>query len=370
RELPGEETAKIKTPSTATKPEEGKAEESKDVEVSRVKISPLARKIASELGIDYEKEPIKGTGPGGRIVKEDILAYAEERKKKEQELKEGIAKEKVAVGEVGKEKVEEVSKEEIGEVKKEEVEAARAKAVAAGAMFEAKEPRVKSSVPLKGIRKVIAERMSYSKSNIPHIVLNGRADATQLIELRERLKDKVKSIYDVKITYTDFLLKICAIALRENLEINSSLQDGNYIIYDDVNVGLAVSIEEGLIVPTIYNCDRLGILEIAKKREEVVEKARKGQLKLEEIRNGTFTLTNLGMFGVRSFSAIINPPQAAILAVGEIYEAPAVVESKIEIKSFMELSLSCDHRIIDGAVGAKFLRRIIELIENPELLII
>lgn len=314
------------------------AERDKELEKEKIKISPLARKMARELRIDYEREPIKGTGPGGRIVREDILTYARIKKEREKE----------------KEKIEVVKEEKAIEE----------------AIPKVKGLRIKSSVTLKGIRKVIAERMSYSKSNIPHIVLNGRADATQLIELRERLKDKVKSIYDVKITYTDFLLKICAVALRENLEINSSLQDGNYIIYDDVNVGLAVSIEEGLIVPTIYNCDRLGILEIAKKREEVVEKARKGQLKLEEITNSTFTLTNLGMFGVRSFSAIINPPQAAILGVGEIYEAPAVAGGKIEVRSFVELSLSCDHRIIDGAVGAKFLRRVIELIENPELLVI
>ncbi|TET14422.1 MAG: 2-oxo acid dehydrogenase subunit E2, partial [Actinobacteria bacterium] len=228
---------------------------------------------------------------------------------------------------------------------------------------------IKSSGPLEGIKKVIAERMSYSRSNIPHLVLNVKADATQLIALREKFKKKILKKYGIKITYTDFILKSTAVALRENLEVNSTFSDGNYIIYDDVNVGVAVSLEGGLIVPIIFNCDKLKITDIAKKRIELVGKAREGKLSLEEISNGTFTVTNLGMYGIRSFSPIINPPQAAILAVGEIYTEPAIVNGKIKPESFIDLSVSCDHRIIDGIVGAKFLRRIAELIENPAELI-
>ncbi len=286
----------------------------------RVKISPLARKIAEDRGIDYRSEEIKGSGPGGRIVKEDILDY-------------DIAKQKA-------EKKAPVSHPET--------------------------IAVKSSSKIKGIRKIVAERMSYSKSTIPHIVLNTEADVTRLVELREKLKEEMIKKYGVKITYTDFILKAAAIALRENLEVNSTFSNGNYIIYDEVNVGVAVSLEEGLIVPSIINCDKLEILDIAKKRVELVEKAREGKLRLEEISNGTFTVTNLGMYGIRSFSPIINPPQAAILAVGEIYVKPAVVKGKIEPKSFINLSVSCDHRIIDGTVGAKFLRRVVEFIEDPD----
>ncbi|GAG56199.1 unnamed protein product, partial [marine sediment metagenome] len=270
------------------------------------KISPLARKTAKEIGIDYKSEKIVGSGPGGRIVKEDIIAYS---KKKE--------------------------------------EAPGGKAAPTGA-----EITIKSSGPLEGIKKVIAERMSYSRSNIPHLVLNVKADATQLIALREKFKEKVLKRYGIKITYTDFILKSTAVALRENLEVNSTFSDGNYIIYDDVNVGVAVSLEGGLIVPIIFNCDRLKITDIAKKRIELVGKAREGRLSLEEISNGTFTVTNLGMYGIRSFSPIINPPQAAILAVGEIYTEPAIVNGKIKPESFIDLSVSCDHRIIDGIVGA------------------
>jgi pyruvate dehydrogenase E2 component (dihydrolipoamide acetyltransferase) len=172
------------------------------------------------------------------------------------------------------------------------------------------------------------------------------------------------------LTYTDFILKAAAVALRENIKVNSTFSDGNYIIYDEVNMGIAVSIEEDLIVPCINNCDKLKIADIAKRRSELVERARKGKLSINEVSNGTFTVTNLGMYRVRSFSPIINPPQAAILAVGEIYIEPAAVNGKIEPRSFINLSVSCDHRIINGVIAAKFLRRVLELIEDPDKLIV
>ncbi len=297
--------------------EEGGAEK-------RVIISPLARKTAKELGIDYRSEKIPGSGPGGRIVKEDVIAYSKEKEK--------------AGGEA--------------------------------AVSQPTSIAVKLSRQLTGLRKVIAERMSYSKSNVPHIVLDAKVNVSRLIDLREGLKEEIFKEYNVKITYTDFILKSTAIALRENLEVNSTFSNGNYIIYDDINVGVAVSLEGGLIVPTIFNCDKLKILDIAKKRVELINKAREGKISLEEISNGTFTVTNLGMYGIRSFSPIINPPQAAILAVGEIYTEPAVVGERIKPESFMNLSVACDHRIVDGAVGAKFLKRIAELIENPAVLIV
>ncbi len=291
-------------------------------EGQRIKISPLARKIAKELGIDIKIAKIQGSGPGGRIVKEDIIAFG---KKEDTGPEAGAAP---------------------GELK------------------------IRSRTELVGMRKVIAQRMSLSKSTIPHIVLNAKADATNLIELREQLKEGVLKKHGVKITFTDLILRAAAIALRENIEVNSSLQGNDYIIYENVNVGMAVSVEDGLIVPTIFSCDRLEIIDIAKKRIELIEKAKTNKLTLEEIQGGTFTVTNLGMFGIRNFSAIINPPQAAILAVGEIYLEPAAVDGKVEIRSFMDISIACDHRIIDGAKGAKFLQNIVELVENPAMLVI
>ncbi|MFA5015089.1 MAG: dihydrolipoamide acetyltransferase family protein [Actinomycetota bacterium] len=289
----------------------------------RIRISPLARKIAEEMGIDYRTGKIKGSGPGGRIVKEDLIAYTSQKK---------------------------------GTGKKE------AEPASAGIT-------IKSSVRLEGIRKLIADRMSYSALNIPEIVLNSKANATLLKGLKEESNEKMDEKSGVRITYTDFLVKAAADALRNNLELNSTFSDGNYIVYDDINIGLAVSSEEGLMVPTIFNCDKLKIIDIAKRRIELINKVKEGKLSLEDISKGTFTVTNLGMHGIRSFSPIINPPQAAILAAGEIYTEPAVIDGKIRPESFIDLSISCDHRIIDGTTGAKFLRELVESIENPAGLI-
>jgi len=167
------------------------------------------------------------------------------------------------------------------------------------------------------------------------------------------------------------MLKIAASVLKEFPRVNSSLQGEQYIIYQDINIGMATSIQEGLIVPTIYNADQLSILEIAKRRIELMEKSKQGKLSPEEVSNGTFTVSNLGMYkSVREFTAIINPPQAAILAVGAIYGEPGLVEGKIEPKSFVNITLAVDHRILDGAIAAEFLQKVVELIQNPELLVI
>jgi pyruvate dehydrogenase E2 component (dihydrolipoamide acetyltransferase) len=324
----GEEGEKI--PETAVKKETAKKEKEPETKKvldikgreKKIKISPLARKIAEEMGIDYRSGEIKGSGPGGRIVKEDVIAYG--RSSKEGESK-GPAPEQGAIP-------------------------------------------IKSSRKLTGLKKVVAERMSYSKSTIPHLVLNAKADVSRLVELKKELEGKAMKKYGVKLTYTDFILKATAVSLRENIEVNSTFSEGNYIIYDEVNVGVAVSVEEDLIVPCITGCDNLKIADIAKKRSELVRKAREGKLSLEEVSNGTFTVTNLGMYAVRSFSPIINPPQAAILAVGEIFIEPAALNGKIEPRSFMNLSVACDHRIINGVVAAEFLKRLVGLIEDPDKL--
>jgi pyruvate dehydrogenase E2 component (dihydrolipoamide acetyltransferase) len=301
----------------------------------RIKISPLARRTCRELGLAYQAEPIRGSAPNGRILKADVLAYVAQKQ----------AAEAANVGQPQP--------------------VAETETIPASAAIN-----IQSATPLTGVRKVIAQRMSLSKQTIPHIVLNAIADVTALIALREKLKAKVLAEYQLKLTYTDFLLKICALALRKYRHLNASLQDQTCLIYEDINVGFAVAVGDNLVVPTIYHCDRLSLLEITSKKHELIENAQNGKLQLADISNGTFTLTNLGMFRIRSSSPIINPPQAAILAVGEIYQAPAVVNNAIGIRSFMELSLACDHRLIDGVVVAKFLQHIVELIEEPEMLIL
>ncbi|MBE3035476.1 MAG: 2-oxo acid dehydrogenase subunit E2 [Candidatus Atribacteria bacterium] len=314
----------------------------------KIKISPLARSLAKEMGIDYSKETIAGTGPGGRIVKEDILTYAETKK---------VTDKTTTIT-------------TIVTASAPAVATAINTQVAGAAPAGGSQLKVKSTTPLKGIRKVIADRMILSKTTIPDITLTIVVEVDNLIKLRERLKDKIYERFGAKITYTDFIVKASASVLAEQPVINSSLQENNHIIYDDINIGLAVATDAGLIVPTIYNADKISLYDIARKRVELIEKSKQGKLTMEEITNGTFTISNQGMLGIRTFTAIINPPQAAIMMVGEIYVAPAVVDGRIEPKSFIEISLAVDHRIIDGAVAAIFLQKFGEYIKNPELLLI
>ncbi len=285
----------------------------------RIKISPLAKKIAQDNQIDITK--IKGSGPGGRIIKEDIISIID-------------------------------SKKTIDEGKKQDG------------------INIRSSSPLTGARKIIAERMSESKKTIPHMSLRIIVDATKLISIREQIKEKFKKLHNVKITYTDFIVKACAVALEENIELNSSFINDDFIIYEDINIGIAVATGDNLVVPTIYKCNEINLIDIAKKRYELVKKAREGGLSLDDITNGTFTITNLGMLGIRSSVPIINPPQAAIIAIGEIYDEPTVVDEEMSVKSFMEMTLSCDHRIIDGEKSSLFLKSLKKRIENPLELII
>lgn len=228
--------------------------------------------------------------------------------------------------------------------------------------------KIKSSTELTGIQKIIAQRMTQSKTTIPHLLQNVKADTTSLISLKEEIQEKLYSANKVKITYTDFLLKIIANTLREYIEINSSYDNQKYIIYDDINIGLAISVNNDLVVATIYNTDKLGILDIAKKRIELIDKAKSQKLSLADVKYSTITVTNVGIYGIRSTYAIINPPQAAILAIAEIYKEPAIVDEKIVPRSFIEVSLSVDHRIINGALAAQFLHRIAYLIENPRII--
>lgn len=285
----------------------------------RIRISPLAKKIAQDNQIDITK--IKGSGPKGRIIKEDIISIIDSKK-----------------------------------------------AVIADKKHDA--INIRSSSPLTGAKKIIAERMSESKKAIPHMSLRIKVDVTKLISMREQIKEKFKKLHDVKVTYTDFIVKACAAALEENIELNSSFINDNFIIYEDINIGIAVATGDNLVVPTIYKCNGMSLIDIAKKRYELVKKAREGGLSLDDITNGTFTITNLGMYGIRSSIPIINPPQAAIIAIGEIYDEPTMVNGEIALRSFMEMTLSCDHRIIDGAKSSLFLKSLKGRIENPLELII
>ncbi|MBS7605649.1 MAG: dihydrolipoamide acetyltransferase family protein [Candidatus Bathyarchaeia archaeon] len=275
-------------------------------EIERIKISPIARKLAEEHGIDITK--IKGTGPGGRITKEDVLKAIEEFKARKE-----------------KEKI----------------------------------------MPLTGIRKIIAERMVLSHKTIPPVTYSMEVDATQMIAVRDAFK-KEKNI---DLSYNTLITRAVVKAIIDYPIFNSTIEGENIRIIDDINIGIAVATDYGLVVPVIHNADKKDIMELNAIVRDLVERARQNKLTIEDVSNGTFIITNLGMFGVDVFTPIIFPGQVAILGVGRIVEKPVVSSGQIVIKPFMTLSLTADHRVIDGALAAKFLRKIKENLENIHLII-
>ncbi|MGI6792577.1 dihydrolipoamide acetyltransferase family protein [Aminivibrio sp.] len=224
-------------------------------------------------------------------------------------------------------------------------------------------------IPLTRMRKIIAERMSLSRATIPSVTFNMEADFTALMEFREKIKAEGAK-KGVKISYNHILMKICASAVKEVPLANASFDGDAIVLHGNVNMGIAVSVDGGLLVPNVKAVQAKTLLEVALETEHLVEQARSGKLGLEDMQGGTFTLTNLGMFGMHSFSPIVNPPEACILGVNAIVEKPAVVNGSVVIRPMSVLSLVADHRILDGAEAARFLARIREMVENPWLLLL
>ncbi|MCX6137319.1 MAG: dihydrolipoamide acetyltransferase family protein [Ignavibacteriales bacterium] len=279
---------------------------------SRVKASPLAKKLAEELRVDLTS--VIGTGPNGRIVKQDVEAQVSRPS--------SIPAHRV-------------------EVRREDV-----------------------AVPLSLMRKTIAKRLTESKVSAPHFYLNFDVDMKRAIEFRSA----VNAASDQKISFNDIIVKAVAMALRHHPSVNASFGGDKIIQHGAVHVGIAVAIDEGLITPVLRNADQKGIAAISAESKELAARAREKKLKPEEFSGGTFTVSNLGMFGVDSFTAIINPPEGAILAVGAIIEKPVVENGHIVVGSRLMMTLSCDHRVIDGATGAQFMQELKKILENPALL--
>jgi pyruvate dehydrogenase E2 component (dihydrolipoamide acetyltransferase) len=222
--------------------------------------------------------------------------------------------------------------------------------------------------PVSATWRLMAERVTQSWTSVPHFYLFRTVDAGRLVAWHESARRRWGH-QDAKITYTDLLVRLVAAALRAHPRLNAAFVDGAISLNDAVNVGLAVAVEDGLVVPVVQRADELGLREIAARRQDLVARAQAGRLRPEDVRGGTFTLSNLGMYGVDSFSAIINPPQAAILAAGRIAERVVPVDGRPAVRSMMDLTLSCDHRVVDGARGAQFLATLAELIEEPLALV-
>jgi pyruvate dehydrogenase E2 component (dihydrolipoamide acetyltransferase) len=303
-------------------------------ENERVKASPLARKIAAERGIDLSE--VRGTGPGGRIVEADL------------EEQHGARPEQVRPA-------------------AERAEAPPARGTAEPAPASAQAPPVAEERELSAMRRTIARRLLESKQTIPHFYVTSEIDMEAAMALREQLH--AADPERPKIPPDALVVRACALALRKFPTVNSQLVENKLRLIHDVNVGVAVALPDGLIVPVVRQADQKSVTQIADEIRQLAERARAGQLKPAEFSGGTFTISNLGMYDVESFSAIINPPEAAILAVGSIAQAPVVKKGELAVGLRMKVTISADHRIVDGAVAAQFLQEVKRLLQNPLLLV-
>ena len=307
------------TPSVAAEPAPTAPVATKEAEVSnakasvpsndgRVKSSPLARKLAEDLNVNLNN--VQGSGEDGRIVKRDIEAFASNAP---------------AVNKVFT------------------------------ATLEARDERVSM------MRKTIAKRLSESKFTAPHFYLKISVDMRNAMAAR----NEIKASFDTKFSFNDLVIKACAMALRKHPNINASWMGDIIRYHADINIGMAVAVDEGLVVPVIKHADQLGLTEISAAARDFVGKARGRQLSSEEMQGNTFSISNLGMMGIEEFTAIVNPPDACILAVGAIKPELALEDGELVEKQMMKLTLSCDHRVVDGAVGAAFLSTLKGHLENP-----
>jgi pyruvate dehydrogenase E2 component (dihydrolipoamide acetyltransferase) len=301
----------------------------------RVKASPIARRMAKEKGLDLSG--LAGSGPGGRIVKADV--------------------EKAASGAPAAAAEAPSAAPERPPAPTEPTTGAREKPETAKGETTVQE--------LTKLQQTVARRMAESKATAPHFNLQAEFDMTRAVEARKQLKEMAGED-EVVPTFNDMVVKACAIALRENARANGAYRDGKIELYSRVNVGVAVAGQDALVVPTVFDADLKGLRQIAGEVKSMAARVREGTITPPELSGGTFTVSNLGMYGISNFLAVINPPQAGILAVGELKAKPVVTEGgEIESRQMMGVTLGCDHRILYGADGAIFLGRVRELLEEP-----
>jgi pyruvate dehydrogenase E2 component (dihydrolipoamide acetyltransferase) len=339
----------------------------------RIFASPRARKLAADKAVDLAA--VTGSGPGGRIVERDVLAYLESAPKvtpvarrlaEQAGLDLRALQATGAGGRISKGDVERAVAAPAAPVA---VAAAVAAPVAPAA--PAGPAAVASEVPMSGVRAVIARRMHDSSQITAPVTLTTEVDATALVGLREDLKAKLAQALGFNLGYNELLIKVVAYALREFPYMNARLDEAAGVIkqLSEIHVALAVDTERGLLVPVIRNADRKGVAEIGKDIRNLVEKARTGKAAPDELSGSTFTISNLGMHEIDAFTPIINLPEAAILGVGRIKARAVVVDGQIVVRQMLWLSLTHDHRIVDGAPAARFLQRVKGLIEAPYLLL-
>ena len=296
----------------------------------RVKASPLARKVAAQSGVDLRL--LQGTGPGGRIVRRDV-----------------------------------------------ETAAAAPRPAAAPAAAAAPAPSRPQFVipqrseaefedrPLSAMRAIIAKRMPLSKAPVPHFYVTSEVSMDRAWVLRAELNELEGQ---PKVSVTDMVIKACALALLKNPGVNAQLQGQNLRVFNRAHIGIAVALDEGLITPVLRDCDVKPLAQIAVEARDLAERARGGKLRAQEFSGATFSVSNLGMYDVEEFSAIINPPEGAILAVGSVLEKPVAESGQLRVGRRMKMTISCDHRVMDGAMGARFLQDVKRLLEEPLRLLV
>jgi pyruvate dehydrogenase E2 component (dihydrolipoamide acetyltransferase) len=299
-------------------------------ESDKVRATPVARRMAEKMGVNLSQIP--GRGPRGRIHKADILAFQKP-------------------------------------VSVVPVPIASTPSVSLSGSIPLPDARRKQVIPLAGARKIISERLAYSAFTAPHINLSLRVDMTEAIRLRERVLEPLQAQTGQRVSYTAILARAVATVLPRHPYLNASLSDGNIILWEDIHLGIATSVEENLIVPVIREAQNRNLGQIVAALADLTDRARNRRLTPAEMTGSTFTISNLGMFGIESFTAIINPPEAAILALGKMVDAPVTVEGQIVMRPMMQLTVSADHRISDGASVARFLSELKATLENPYLLI-
>lgn len=288
----------------------------------RVKASPLARRLASEAGL--ELSGIAGTGPGGRITKRDVAAAGEKAP-------------------------------------------AAAGAATTSPAIRYEGPEVEE-VPVTQMRKTIAKRLVTSIGPVPTFYLTIEVDMSRLVEARERINDRLER-QGIKVSLNDFIIKAVAAALSKHPEVNAAWGESVIRRYHRVHIGVAVAVEDGLITPVVKDADRKAVREISAEVKELAGRAKEKKLKPEEYTGATFSISNLGMFGIQEFTAIINPPEAGIIAVGAVEEKVVAVDGEVELRPRMRMTMSCDHRVVDGATGARFLQTVRDFLEEPLMIL-
>jgi pyruvate dehydrogenase E2 component (dihydrolipoamide acetyltransferase) len=320
---PAVEVTKAQEPRRPSVPTDGKKPQESTAPTGRVLISPIAARMAAEAGIDLKS--LRGSGPGGRIVKSDVEAAKTQKP--------------AAAGR----KLPPLSMQR----------------TQPGAVYG---PSAYRDEPMSEMRRTIARRLVTSLGPVPHFFLTSEIDMERAADMRRSINELYP---DAKVSINDLIIKVAAVALIQHPQVNASFQDKTVRYYEHADIGVAVATENGLITPIVRAAELKSLVEIAGEVRELADRARARKLKPEEYTGATFSISNLGMFGIEEFTAVINPPEGGILAIGAMAPKPVVRENEIAIRQTMRVTMSCDHRVIDGAVGAKFLQTFKQIMENP-----